>query len=109
MSRNIKVPFYELYDYWTRFAVYWFLLLEKTGISYQMLMPCISKEEVPDFDVLRFDNPQRIKYEIEQVEKDIAYIKQIKEGKFEPIKCGECDTCRENKVLTNTREATSLI
>ena len=108
-AKNMKVSFYEAYDYWTRVAVYWKILHEATGVSYNMLMPAISKEMPADFEVLQFKNMERFQYELNLVETDIKYVQQIKNGTLEPLKCGECSACRETKTITYLEEAISLI
>ena len=108
-KKNLLVPFYEKYRYWTRTALYWQILYIATGNRYQMFLPCISKEEIPDIEVFDMNNIDRFIYELKIIEQEVPKILQMKENPFLIEGCGHCEYCRSQKKLTGLKEAESVI
>lgn len=93
--------FVETLGYMMRAAVY--TEIEKqyshSSTDAKFIIVAVSKQDPPDKAALLLNHRQRYDWELEQVEKKLANIRQIKDGSLAPRRCGMCDYCRETKVL----------
>lgn len=106
LSYNAKTgrrdSFLETWDYLMRAAVY--SEIEKQNVNStedpKFLILAVSKETPPDKGAFLLNHRQRYDYELEEVKKHLARIRQVKEGHLRPLRCGKCAYCRSTKVLT---------
>jgi predicted nucleic-acid-binding Zn-ribbon protein len=106
-GKNVKVPFYEAYNYWLQFAIYREIVRKNTGISYDLFCPVITKEDPPNYNVLQFEDEYRLNEELEIVEEKLKRIIHVKSGALIPLSCDDCDYCRMTKKLTSISIARS--
>lgn len=107
MSKNVRVPFYEAYQYWQRFAVYASVLYKATGKSWDLFMPVVSKDVPPALRVYSFNNRVRLAHELEMVNRKLPEIVEYRKGN-NLWKCGKCPHCRKNCIVEEPIEATSI-
>jgi len=104
------VSFVEAYDYLLQMAVYCEVERIATGRDgwLEPLMVAVSKEDVPDLAVIRFDE-HRLRIELEIMEHKLPRIMEVKTGIAQPIRCEKCRYCRETKRLTGTIHFADLL
>jgi len=107
-EKNIKTYFYEHWNYWQRFAVYWKVLYVATGKSFTPYLPAISKEVPADIEVYGFADEFRLKMELDYIEEKMPRILDVKLGREKPKGCGKCALCRKYKKITRIVEAESI-
>lgn len=99
MDRVIGKSFVEYWRYDTQLAVYQRVHFENTGIMLPCYLAVCTKEKVTDIAIIEI--PQwRLNECIEEVERDMPRILEVKGGLVEPEPCGVCDYCKSVKVLT---------
>lgn len=91
--------FLEWFDYITQGAIYREIVRQNTGEILPFFISAISKENTVDLEVIQIPN-EMLDEKLEELRPLIANVKLLKEGEIEPCKCGECDYCKEQKVLT---------
>lgn len=94
-----KLPFVEYWGYDIQGAIYQKICEKNTGEQLPFVIAAASKEKEPDIEVIGFDQP-RLNSVILEVEPCLERIVAIKTGIETPTKCGRCDYCKRNKVLT---------
>lgn len=96
-----KVTFIDAYGYMMRAAVYTEIEKQNVGSpdDAHFIIIAISKQDVPDKEILSLNHRQRYDYELEQIKKRLPMIQAIKEGRAKPKRCGCCDYCRATKQL----------
>lgn len=96
-----KVSFVENFGYLRRAAVYSEIEKQYTGKATNPMfsLVCISKQEVPDKEIINLYNNQRQAVEIEDLHETVHRIQEIKDGKRLPLRCGHCEYCRATKRL----------
>ena len=98
-----RVSFIEQYNYFTQVAVYLELerqtagRVERDWLDFYMV--AVSKEQVPDKEVIDLSDPDRIADTLAQVEDNVRWIDNIRRGVLAPTGCGVCDYCRTTKKL----------
>lgn len=98
---KIKVNFIDYYGYIEQMAIYQKVYEINTGEKLPMFIAAISKENIPDKEIIQI--PKDILDEkLDYIAENIIRLKNIIEGKTAPEKCGVCDYCRINKKLTGT-------
>ena len=99
-----KVTFIEQYNYFKQVAIY--LEVERInagrpeGDWLDFYMVAVSKEKVPDKEVINLTDHDRVGVELAKIKADFPRIKAVKSGRVEPIGCGCCDYCRSVKRIT---------
>jgi len=99
-----RVSFVEQYNYLLQAALYTEIERRANGrqegdwLEYYMV--AVSKDNVPDKEVIDLRDPDRYLVELAQVEENMPRILQVKSGLVEPVRCGRCDYCRSTKILT---------
>lgn len=90
--------FVEHYGYHTQMAVY--RELERIhSKSFEPLEPfivAVSKEDVPDKEIIMFDD-ETLENELQRVRERLPRVIAVKEGLEEPHRCGKCKYCRSTK------------
>lgn len=108
-----KVTFIEQYNYFQQVAVYSELERVNAGRPEEdwldFYMVAISKEAVPDKEVISLVDPERIGVELAKIGVHMPRIIAVKEGRVEPFRCGVCDYCRSTKVLSKAVYYTELV
>lgn len=95
-------PFYEIWNYPLQLAVYQKAGLIEYGITFDMFISAVTKQKIPDFDVIDFDKyewDERFKFELDHVEANLPHIMDVKAGKEMPERCEECEYCIATKNL----------
>lgn len=90
--------FIEQYGYIEQMAVYRELIKQQFGADLVPYIIAVTKEDIPDKAVIRIDKG----YTDNKLQEMAFYTERfqaIKEGKVEPVGCGNCDYCKSvNKV-----------
>ena len=98
------MSFIEQYNYILQAAIYCEIERlandrpEGDWLDYYMV--AVSKEDVPDKEVIDLRDPGRYLAELEQVKINMPRILQVKARQVEPTRCERCDYCRSIKTLT---------
>lgn len=79
-----------------------------TGDEFRPIIVAVSKEEVPDKEVIRIDE-EWLKEGLEEVKETIKEVWDVVQHKAEPIACGHCDYCRSQKKLNSIVTLNNLI
>lgn len=95
---GMRESFIVFYDYILQGAIYQEIVYQNTGKKLPFFISAVSKENVPDIEVIQIDN-QTLADRLDAVRDQIKNVGLLKAGKIEPCKCGECEYCREKKVL----------
>lgn len=103
-----KVPFIDAWGYDIQGYIYQQLVAQKVGEQLPFYLAVITKEEIPDFDIIEI--PQwRLNSAGEMVKHYIQDFDRIKHGEKAPERCGKCDWCRTTKRLTRVRNYEELL
>lgn len=94
------VSFVEAYKYDTQMAIYAEIEKRWAGRENWLkpLIVAVSKEDVPDKEVIGFDDND-IERELETIASNMPRIISVKTGMEEPNRCEKCRFCRESKQL----------
>lgn len=99
-----RCTFVDYFDYVLQGAIYQEIVFQNTGKRLPFLLACVSKEPIPDIDLLWIDNEtlhERL-YGNELgggIADQVNQIRLLKNGEVEPIECGKCDYCIPRKVI----------
>lgn len=99
-----RVSFVEQYKYPLQAALY--SEIERIangrpeGDWFDFFAVAVSKEAVPDKEVIDMRDPERYMQELEAVKEHMPRVLAVKSGQVEPVKCGRCDYCRSVKQLS---------
>jgi len=97
-ERVYGVSFIEHWQYDKQMAVYQKIVELNTGKKLPCYIAAVTKEKTPDIAIIEI--PQwRLNEALEEVEKAMPRILNIKNGIIEAEMCGKCDYCKTNKVL----------
>ena len=103
-----RVTFIDAWGYDIQGFVYQQLVKKTTGRELPFYLAVITKEEVPDYDIIQI--PQwRLNSAGELVSYYIKKFSFVKNGEESPHRCGKCDYCKETKVLTRIRNYEELL
>ena len=94
-----RESFIEYFDYPLQGAIYQEIVRQNTGKKLPFFLACISKEEVPDHEVIWIDD-ESLAERLEEVMPYIVHVGMLKAGEVEPTSCGVCDYCRAHKRIT---------
>lgn len=100
-----RETFMEAHGYLMRAAAYAEIEKQNTGkdTDPMFVIVAISKQDIPDKGIFSLNHHQRWEYEMEQIQKKLVRIQQVKEGRANPIRCGVCDYCRSTKITSGIR------
>lgn len=102
-----KMNFIEYWGYDIQGSIYQEVSRIFTGDTVPFVIAGASKEEYPDIEVIGFDQ-QRFNDILREVEQNVPRIIELKSGQVEPVRCGQCDYCRDTKVLSRAIHYTEL-
>ncbi|WP_316250819.1 MULTISPECIES: PD-(D/E)XK nuclease-like domain-containing protein [Bacillus subtilis group] len=102
--------FVEAYGYIAQMALYAEIEKRMTGRNewLEPLIVGISKEDPPDKAVINIDQV-RMEIELEDIEKKMDRIIQVKYGGEKPERCGKCRYCRATKRLNGIIHFSELV
>ena len=96
------------FGYHGQLGLYRELLKQMTGGEFRPLIVAVSKEEVPDKEVLTIDEEWLVTG-LEELKEDIVEVWEVIQGIREPKACGRCDYCRSRKKLNVVFSLNDLI
>ena len=96
------------FGYHGQLGLYRELLKQMTGEEFRSLIVAVSKEEVPDKEVLTIDEEWLVTG-LEELKKAIVEVWEVIQGKRKPTACGRCDYCRSQKKLNVVISLNDLI
>lgn len=98
--KNKKVNFIEYYDYFLQLGLYQEIVFRNTGDRIPCMIAVVSKEKDIDIEAISI-RQSRMDAAMNRVRVNAERIKDLKSGKIEPIGCGVCGYCRDNKRLVD--------
>ncbi len=96
------------FGYHGQLGLYRELLKQMTGREFRPLIVAVSKEAVPDKDILKIDE-EWLEEDLAKIRENIVHIWQVIQGEVKPAKCGHCDFCRSQKKLDAVISLNDLI
>lgn len=96
------------FGYHGQLALYRELLKQMTDKEFRPLIVAVSKENVPDKDILKIDE-EWLEEGLGNLKADIVEVWDVIKGKQKPKKCGCCDYCRSEKKLNAVISLNDLI
>ena len=96
------------FGYHGQLGLYRELLKQMTGEEFRPLIVAVSKEEVPDKEVLTIDEEWLVTG-LEELKEDIVEVFEVIKGIRKPKACGRCDYCRSQKKLNVVFRLNDLI
>lgn len=96
------------FGYHGQLALYRELLKQMIGKEFRPLIVAVSKETVPDKDILKIDE-EWLEEGLGNLKADIIEVWDVIQGKQKPKKCGRCDYCRSEKKLNVVISLNDLI
>ncbi|KXT73151.1 Prophage Lp1 protein 19 [Streptococcus sp. DD10] len=96
------------FGYHGQLGLYRELLKQMTGQNFRPIIVAVSKEAVPDKDIIRIDE-NWLEEGLEAIKADIVKVWKVATGQQEPKKCGRCDYCRSKKKLDQVMSLDDLI
>ena len=96
-----KVSFIESLGYLMRAAVYTEIERQYSGkdADAKFVIVAVSKQDPPDKGAFLLNHRQRYDFELEQMQKRMAHILDVKQKRVKPKRCGVCEYCRRTKTL----------
>lgn len=96
--------FIEFWGYDIQLAIYREIYRQNTGDTLPCYIAAISKEKTegiphPRIAVIEIP-PMDMDEKLEQVKQNIVRIQELKDGLYEPVRCGLCDYCADTEKLT---------
>lgn len=95
------MEFVRFWGYDIQGAIYQKIVEINTGKKLPFKIAAASKEEYPDIEVIQVEQ-SLMDAALAEVEKNVPSILAIKNGEYEPVRCGICNYCRHTKVLTHS-------
>lgn len=86
------------FGYHGQLGLYRELLQKMTGQEFRPYIVAVSKENVPDRDILKIDD-EWLEDGLKQLKTDIVEVWAVIQGNQKPKSCGHCDYCRSQKKL----------
>lgn len=106
-GKNMKVPFYDAYDYWTQLALYREGVWIKHGVDVKVFLAVIEKEYPFDRDVFDMTVEDHLELCVENTIPVFQEMQRIKDDDMDPDElrhCGVCEYCAETKSLIEPKE-----
>lgn len=95
MERIMGKSFVEHWGYDLQMAIY--AAVEGRGIATYLAV--VTKQDPPDKEIISVPRWRRVEL-LEDVEKNMPRILDVKAGRISPRRCGVCEYCRSTKMLT---------
>ncbi len=100
----------EAYGYLRQLAIYCEIeRIDSGGTEWlEPLIVAVSKEDEPDKEIISLDS-DRMQMELNEVEKNMPRIIEVKSGLVEPERCNQCKYCRRTKKLAKITHYLDLL
>jgi len=98
MERIMGKSFVEHWEYDLQLAVYAEVVKRATGMDLETYLAVVTKQTPSDIEVIEVPKWRR-KEILDEVEKRMPHIIQVKKGLVEPERCGVCEYCRATKKI----------
>lgn len=102
------MEFVRYWGYDIQAAIYQKIVEINTGKKLPFKIAAASKEEYPDIEVIQVEQ-SLMDAALAEVEKNVPSILALKNGEYEPVRCGICNYCRHTKVLTQSIWSSELL
>ena len=86
------------FGYHGQLGLYRELLKQMTGKDFRPLIVAVSKENIPDKEIIKIDE-EWLEEGLQNIKDNISEVWSVIQGEQEPKKCGHCDYCRSQKKL----------
>lgn len=96
------------FGYHRQMALYQELLKQMTGKTFRPLIVAVSKEAVPDKELLKIDD-EWLEESLGDLKSNIVDVWDVIQEKRKPKKCGHCDYCKSQKKLNIVISLNDLI
>lgn len=96
------------FGYHGQLALYHELLKQMLDKDFRPLIVAVSKEAVPDKEILKIDE-EWLEEGLDKIKSEIVEVWDVIQGKQQPTKCGHCDYCRSEKKLNAVVSLNDLI
>lgn len=97
-------PFWKAWGYDYQGAIYREIRRQNDGLSVPFGLAVATKERPePDLDLLALPGPA-LDEALEIIKASIVYYDGLKNGLYEPERCGKCPYCRSTKILKGWRD-----
>lgn len=93
------LDFVRYWGYDMQGAIYQKIVELNTGKRLPFYLACATKEQEPDIEIVHISQSY-LDEALALVQGSIDHILAVKRGEIEPLRCGKCDCCRHDKVLT---------
>lgn len=99
MERIMGKSFVEHWGYDKQMAVYAEVVRRVTGMDLETFLAVVTKQDPPDKDVIHIPKWRRVEL-LNEIERSMPHILDVKYGRIEPQRCGVCEYCRATKMIT---------
>lgn len=99
-NHGARQSFIEKNGYDLQLAIYQEIVRQNTGKLLDCIIAGADKQEYTDIDCILIPNGQ-LNYQLSLLENIMPRLIDVKSGKTEPHRCGQCDYCRATKKLEN--------
>lgn len=96
------------FGYHGQLALYRELLKQMLDKDFRPLIVAVSKEAVPDKEILKIDE-EWLEEGLASIKENIVHVWQVIQGQIKPRGCGRCDYCRSLKKLDAVVSLNDLI
>ncbi|MGX7200043.1 PD-(D/E)XK nuclease-like domain-containing protein [Enterococcus nangangensis] len=96
---GMRVSWIADYGYYLQMAVYRELLRMEFNKDFTPIIAAVSKQSPPAFKLYEL-REDMMAFELEELERSLPSILQMKYGQEEPKHCGSCEYCRETMQVT---------
>lgn len=102
------VSFVEHWGYIIQLAVYQKIVEINTGEKLPCYIAAVTKENIPEIKVIGIPQAS-LDHALNEVEMNMPSVLAVKNGDYEPTRCGQCDYCKWTEVLTEPISYEDLI
>jgi len=102
------VNFIEAWGYDLQLAIYQLVVEKNTGQKLPCYIAAVDKKTTPEIELIQI-NQMQLDTSLIGIESNVKRILELKKGNLEPDKCGVCEYCLENKILTSPIDSSRLI
>ncbi len=100
--------FVEYWGYITQLAVYQKIVDICTGEHLPCYIAAVTKEDTPEIKIIEIDDFS-LNDALEQVKMNMPSVLAVKNGEYEPTRCGHCDYCKATEKLSSPINYRDLI
>lgn len=102
------VTFVEYWGYTIQLAVYQKIVEICTGEKLPCYIAAVTKEDTPEIKVIGVDQ-MTLDHALNYVESNMNSVLSVKDGTYEPTRCGMCDYCKETEEIEGAISYLDLI